>query len=1765
MQSFAPPGRGVDLTSFRTFAHERFLSEREAASFLGGPAGLEAVLGPEEFSRALRISGFRSNPDALFAQLSGGHGTVTVRELLNAVGPFPDSQSTAPPSRTASPLLRRDVSEKRLPVDSRPAREVIDVGTPDSRAGASLNPGVALLSNGRNLLASTPLSGARGASPAASNMGRSALGELWQAEEMSELEARWASRLDKERQIWSAKIDELADAVRRCEGDFANQVRRSSDSSDGLDRLVGDLREEVAAQRSDCLQLASRQEELARSLQEESRQRQRECAQLAGLDSEQQATLKEDVRSAVTRVGRTEEACLALQEELREEGRRRQAASAAAEGESANLRRDLIEDVRRLRDEFGRSQAEVTKAVSAMESACDGIQRELREEILQRQGEVLGLASKMEDAVVAWRGDLQEEIRQRKTEASNLLANLEDALREETRHREIQAAEFKTIIDASKAALQGELRDEARQRDADFANLVARVEEARASLTSVRVNLEAEMRDDARQRELEFQQTLFRAEEMRKRLESEIVEEHNRREEEMTKQLSRLNEETVKRESEFQQVENELKTEAAHNKEALAALAAALRSSKDDLKAQSSRLEDLSSLLQNLLDEEVRAREAAVAREAAERSLAMEQLEGRRSAFLNEERKERAEQEQQILGKVNAVQHELNFEKAKTAAASRELSSAISQVRDSLATETARRQEQGQLLADIEVRLQQSSEELRNDLAEERSKRTAAETRLAEDAARMATSLKEEVATVLQKEIGDAEKAQAQILQLESLLNDEKKVREQADADEGRVREEADASLARMLREVVNDERLERERAARWQATEKSERQEAELTTSKKLMELDDKISTAQREERSDRERLEARNDSLSKQLESEASARVIATETLQRRLDEENAARVSMERLIVACEKAIEDHVLKVEEDTLRRRDEDQIMLDRRLTDTHLALQEVRSFAEACDIEAQKQLRKVAEALSAEETRRIREEQSLLEQLEEARRRISAESASRHNEAQRTDARLLNFEEMLQRSSELRAELRELLDDERTCREKDVASLDRRLQAEAQAREASDLRESTRREDSERWTQEVERRAAEARAEIREMVMRETEAREKATAQLDSRIADEVSIRQSALLKEATSREDHEQRLARVIEETQGALRREAEARSRNETRLEEEWQRERASRAKGEEELRQTCLQTLREGQREWRLENEERREAVREVSSQLGQLQSTVHENALANADRDKRLSSAIEAVQATNEETRKECMVAFDRFTLRLEEEAAARAAGSKATENAITKIRMDILDEARQREVGVSALSESLGLDRSKAETARQREHALFEERLSKMEKERHRDREHQETEHRQLTENVLTATEAFREECTRFQMTTEKEKQERIVLRESLAHECDQLRRDCDTLRRSCAEVAEKATLLSRDQEATKQEQQALATRLERKLETDQLRSQEVDAQVAGLTARCEEVRKAARDEVLMRRQAIASEHVDERVKIDGLREDLSLKLDERARELRLEISEVRASGQADIASTRDTLKVLTAEVRASNVSQEHAQRSSRELQGGIDLVRESVATAQREIELIQKDIQAVSGRFASEQEDLRERIAREAKLREVSIGQVRLCSAVTDAHEKAGEEDINQQRHQTLQLRREFQVLKEQVEKLEKQYRDVNVNLREVEGSVADASNQRLTLQAELDVLRKEPGARFDLLGKELREEIRLVQETVTLLKVSQSTSAAVPSQEIREIQERLASLQERLTQSEIRQRTAEDRTVGMLEEIMSGLTTPS
>ena len=133
---------------------------------------------------------------------------------------------------------------------------------------------------------------------------------------------------------------------------------------------------------------------------------------------------------------------------------------------------------------------------------------------------------------------------------------------------------------------------------------------------------------------------------------------------------------------------------------------------REAAQVEASTREECVARLQNLIDDEARAREDDIIKAGVARESAENRLEQHLQTMMYEERALREDIESQLEAKAAAMLHELNFEKARFAAQGRELAQAVASTREALASETtARRNEVSAVI--------KSLKELRSSLRDE--------------------------------------------------------------------------------------------------------------------------------------------------------------------------------------------------------------------------------------------------------------------------------------------------------------------------------------------------------------------------------------------------------------------------------------------------------------------------------------------------------------------------------------------------------------------------------------------------------------------------------------------------------------------------------------------------------------------------------------------------------------------------------------------------------------------------------------------------------------------------------------------------------------------------------------------------------------------------------------------------------------------------------------------------------------------------------------
>merc|ERR1719313_2517275 len=140
-----------------------------------------------------------------------------------------------------------------------------------------------------------------------------------------------------------------------------------------------------------------------------------------------------------------------------------------------------------------------------------------------------------------------------------------------------------------------------------------------------------------------------------------------------------------------------------HTEQEFALVKQSILDLREAAQVEASTREECIARLQNLLDDEARAREDDIVKAGVARESAENRLEQHLQTMMYEERALREDIEGQLEAKATAMLHELNFEKARFSAQGRELAQAVASTREALASETmARRNEVGAATKSLE-------------------------------------------------------------------------------------------------------------------------------------------------------------------------------------------------------------------------------------------------------------------------------------------------------------------------------------------------------------------------------------------------------------------------------------------------------------------------------------------------------------------------------------------------------------------------------------------------------------------------------------------------------------------------------------------------------------------------------------------------------------------------------------------------------------------------------------------------------------------------------------------------------------------------------------------------------------------------------------------------------------------------------------------------------------------------------------------------------
>lgn len=1009
----------AEIEHFKSFARERFRTLVEASSFLGGPAGLEATLGFEEFARALRISGYRRAPERLFQQLASS-GVISVRDLLA------DIELQAEVAAVERGIERNFERAERQVIKAE--ERMLDAEIRDTM--------------GRThdaLFSST------------SPEQRAAMAPLEMAGTLR-AEARLKEDVDvlsREVTLLRRKVDDAASREalmeERSSREFGEGELRQLSS-----KLEESLARETVALRADNADLRASLTEALRICAEERKERQNDVAEMSKRMKDLQMWADE----------RTQ----------RIEGVAKQALH------QTNDNRTALQEVEQLRE---MSEFRCLAAVSEESRNRDAaLQRE------QQAREVM--CAELE---TRFKTLLNEErvLRTRENDQLTLqLSKCEDLLRVEREAIQAMKADFAAQVED----LMRKLHDEARLRQSEFTQLVVQAEETRAALQS----------------------------EARERRDGEEV---------LTKKLL--------------MVETNLVTFQETTQQEFSLVKQTLLDLREAGQVEAAAREEAVNRLQNLIDDEARARGEAISVEASRREASETRMEQYFQTLMSEERTRREEAENKIEMGIQHLSQEMNFEKSKTAAQIRELSQGLAQTREGLTAETAaRRHEIGQLtkgledmcssLVDEQAAREASEAKLRESVSEI-AITLRGETVVREEAERRANTERVELQSALQREAGTREEVEARLMQR---IADERRLREEAVENEAKMREEVDNKNMAMMQKALGDERKAREQGVR-QVEHRALMNEEALGFYKNERQEHDREVTARFNE------LE----------EGLGEARRLARETLLRR---EELVAVKDLLLQEKAERQAEDSALElaVKEQGVRM---EQLQQSQELSEKRMD-KRCLELSEKIDLEQKERVAGDAEGdrnLADERTDRVNSQvaerralQEMISRVEEAFGKAVLEERHGREEGDTSlDAKCL--------------QLREAIDEARRWQ---VQATKEALQKEAGERRAECEKLASMQTESDERAARAEQARIRSEGQLRQEVLefkatlkRESRDRELAVAKLATLVREEAQKREEAMAREGRLRSEG---LERSSEAFHQAIRDERKARERDDLRLE-------------------------------------------------------------------------------------------------------------------------------------------------------------------------------------------------------------------------------------------------------------------------------------------------------------------------------------------------------------------------------------------------------------------------------------------------------------------------------------------------------------------------------------------------------------------------------------------------------------------------------
>jgi len=1485
-----------EVQNFREFLRERFQTETEAASFIGGPSGAEALLGFDEFTRALRISGYRRAPERLF-QLVSDDGVVNVRQLLRGSGlPFAgaggllrDAGSTIPtlaqqatlmPIEAAGALrmeedlriqveeLRRDLSSMRLAVSDSASREQLM----EERSGRELGEGAM-----RQLSAKIEETLARETVALRADNAdlRASLTECLRflAEERKErqTDSTEGARRVKDLQHWAEE------RTQRLEGLGRTTQTQANENKTGLQE-VEQLREMSEFRVLAAVAEESRAREA--SVQREQQARESMCAELEarwrGLLNEERALRTKESDNFASQLSRVEDTARNdrevqsqrnmdmmsrlddLTRELRDEARLRSAEFTQLSAATEELRSSLQVEARNRRDGEDTMSRRAAGLESALESFMDRSDQEfslvkqsildLREashtEATAREESCSRLQNLLDDEARAREEAVTKEAIQREGAEARLEQHWRTLIYEERSLRE----EAENGLEAKATALQHEFNFEKAKSTAQGRELSQAIAAAREALNN-----------EMAARRHEFSLVSKGVEELRESL----VEEAGIRERAEVRLLGQIG-----------QLDSTLREEIVTREEGQRRGQSERAMNSEDIRKEFGAREELENQLVMRIEEERRLREDADNQEARMREENDLKNFAKSQALLNEEVQDREQGQRALEHRAQADEESLVVERSEREERDRAVG--------------ARLAEMGEDLSEVRQKLRdalQRCEELvalREGLAAEKAQRETDETelqlavkeqRLLFEQLQQGTELSERR---LDRRITDLADRAEQEQQERSggdadsmkLLSEERQDRIAALQDERRRFEEVLGKVEASLQKQVLEERGLRELG--------------DGSLDGKILNLSQAVDDARKWRIEQYNELVLELSKVTEMLTEEAKARsqqdqVIAGEVS--RLREETIEETSSRKVAVSgCREEIQDVLTRLErerevwmgkekerwkaievlqdelsaetgkrdagDDTLRQ------LIDREvLTREEVLAGATRAWQKANGKTNEEWRAAVRTETAVREEAQLRLEQQVVDVRSgvEESRSIADQRSEEVGQRFRAAAEALAVEDQTRKAEELLLQkatddVARLLGAEQSERKMgEQMAADRFNVVEGSIRDEAILRE------------DGERRVSKEIVSLQACLQTEQAEREEAVLKIERRIVAEAAIREEAQLREMKQREDMD---ADILAAWQRGLREEQVAR----------------------EEDRKEIVSRLQQDQRDQQQERDDRSKADRELSASIARLQSLQKEEEENRIEQGERLGAALESLQDAvrilgpqREEILKKCMDVIDQVRGALNKEIVARTTKAEAIEEAVRDIRLRLADEVQQREAADRVTSEALVEEAQRREDAMLRERRTAEEEVQRALTQTRKAREEEE---RKLQEKILEVSSAVSEERDLRQEAIRQEKQKLVDAKEEL--------------------VAGQRKL---DNETTK-----LSNHMAKQFDADGRRFKEVDMTLANLTDKCDTTRadlanETARRETDLRNleqrtletQGLLSAEMKERRDMDSdLRKDLA-------------------------------------------------------------------------------------------------------------------------------------------------------------------------------------------------------------------------------------------------------------------------------------